>query len=176
MLSENCQVALQKSNNSFHIVWLEFAKKLTQKFVPIDIIYKTVRKCPKIINCYFSSKLNLAFSSTFSENFKIRHGTAFQYYYCSNWYDRKDKFNRHLNCCVRKPGYVYNFNIQTLVIFEENLKFKGDIPLSVYIDFETTASTDERLDPESKKNVCCLLCNNFCISTWTRHWQSNNWM
>ena len=128
MLSENCQVALQKSNNSFHIVWLEFAKKLTQKFVPIDIIYKTVRKCPKIINCYFSSKLNLAFSSTFSENFKIRHGTAFQYYYCSNWYDRKDKFNRHLNCCVRKPGYVYNFNIQTLVIFEENLKFKGDIP------------------------------------------------
>ena len=31
------------------------------------------------------------------------------------------------------------------------LKYKGDIPLVAYIDFETTASTDDSLDPESKK-------------------------
>ena len=89
--------------NGFHIVRLEFAKKLTQKFVPIDIIYKPVRKCTEIINCYLSSKFNLAFKSTFSENSKIRHGTAFQCYYCSNWFGRKDKFDRHLNFCVGKP-------------------------------------------------------------------------
>ena len=35
--------------------------------------------------------------------------------------------------------------------FEENLKFKHDIPLTAYIDFETTAPTDDCLDPESKK-------------------------
>ena len=35
--------------------------------------------------------------------------------------------------------------------FEENLKFKRDIPLTAYIDFETTAPTDDYLDPESKK-------------------------
>ena len=35
--------------------------------------------------------------------------------------------------------------------FEENLKFKRDIPLTAYIDFETTAPTDDCLDPESKK-------------------------
>ena len=81
----------------------------------------------------------------------IRHGTAFQCYYCSNCYGRKDKFDRHLNCCLGKPGYVYNFNTQSLVTFEENLKFKGDISLTAYIDVETTAPTDECLDPESKK-------------------------
>ena len=35
--------------------------------------------------------------------------------------------------------------------FEENLKFKRDIPLTIYIDFETTAPTDDCLDPETKK-------------------------
>ena len=38
-----------------------------------------------------------------------------------------------------------------MVTFKENLKFKSDIPLTAYIDFETTAPTDECLDPESKK-------------------------
>ena len=141
--------------NGFHIVRLEFAKKLTQEFVPIDIMYKPVRKCTKIINCYFSRKLNLAFRSTFTKNSKIKHGTVFQRSYCSNWYGRKDKFDRHLNCCIGRPGYVYNFNTKSLVTFKENLEFKGDIPLTAYSDFETTAP--------KYKNVCRLLRNNFCI-------------
>ena len=31
------------------------------------------------------------------------------------------------------------------------MKFKGDIPLTAYIDFETTAPTDEFLESESTK-------------------------
>ena len=38
-----------------------------------------------------------------------------------------------------------------MLTFEENLKFKRDIPLTVYIDFETTAPTDDHLDPETRK-------------------------
>ena len=38
-----------------------------------------------------------------------------------------------------------------MLTFEENLKFKRDIPLTVYIDFETTAPTDDCLDPETRK-------------------------
>ena len=53
--------------------------------------------------------------------------------------------------CTGRPGYVYNFNTQSLLTFEENLKFKCDIPMTAYIDFETTAPTDDCLDPESKK-------------------------
>ena len=101
---------ITEKHNRFHIVRLEFAKKLSQKFLPIDINYKPVSKYTKIINCYFSTKLNLAFRSTFNENSKIRHNTAFQCYYCLNWYGRKDKFDQHLNCYVGKLGYVYNFN------------------------------------------------------------------
>ena len=35
--------------------------------------------------------------------------------------------------------------------FEENLKYKRDIPLVAYIDFKTTAPTDKCLDSENRK-------------------------
>ena len=34
--------------------------------------------------------------------------------------------------------------MQILLTFEENLKYKGDIPLVAYIDFETTALTNDQ--------------------------------
>ena len=118
---------------------------------PIDIIYKPVKKEDEIMECFFSLQINLAYRSTFSENQKLRHGTVFQCYFCSNYYARKDKLDRHIENYSGKPGYVYNFNIQSLLTFEENLKFKRDIPLTTYVDFETTAPTDDCLDPETKK-------------------------
>ena len=117
----------------------------------IDIIYKPVKKEDEIIECFFTSRINLAYRLTFSENQKIKHSTAYQCHFCSNYYGRKDKFDRHIENCTGKPGYVYNFNIQNILTFEENLKFKLDIPLTAYNDFETTAPTDDCLDPESKK-------------------------
>ena len=36
-----------------------------------------------------------------------------------------------LTVFLGKPGYGYNFNTKSLVTFEENLKFKGDIPLTL---------------------------------------------
>ena len=118
---------------------------------PIGIVYKTVKKEDEIIEYVFSSQINLTYRSTFSENQKLRHSTAFQCYFCSDYYARKDKFDRHIENCSGKPGYVCNFHIQSLLTFEENLKFKHDIPLTAYIDFETTAPTDDCLDPETKK-------------------------
>ena len=53
--------------------------------------------------------------------------------------------------CTGKPGFIYNFQTRNLLTFEENLQFKRDVPLTAYIDFETTAPTDDCLDPESNK-------------------------
>ena len=137
--------------NGFNIVRIEFERKLKQKMSPIDIIYKPVKKEDEIIECFFTSQINLAYRSAFSENQKIKHSTAYQCYFCSNYYGRKDKFDRHIENCTGKPGYVYNFNIQNILTFEENLEFKRDIPLTAYIGFETTAPTEHCLDPETKK-------------------------
>ena len=122
-----------------------------QKFIPVEIIYMSVKSCNEVIICYFSNEINLAFRSTSSENGILRHGTAFPCHFCSNYYGRKDKYDRHLGSCAGKPGYIYNFNTQSLITFEGNLKYKSDIPLSTYIDFETTAPTDDCLDLENAK-------------------------
>ena len=149
--------------NGFNIVRLEFNRKLRQKMSLIDIIYKRVKNETENIKCFFSKRINMAYRLTFNENKKIRHRTAFQCYFYSNYYGRKKKFDRDIENCTDQPGYVYNFNTQNLLTFEENLKFKHDIPLTAYIDFETAAPTDNCLNPENKKMTAVSYAINFAF-------------
>ena len=82
--------------NSFNIVRIEFSKKLCQTFCPIHIIYKPVKKRDNIENCFLSEKLNAAFRASYSEEKRIKHCIAWQCYFSSNYYNRKDKFDRHI--------------------------------------------------------------------------------
>ena len=47
--------------------------------------------------------------------------------------------NIKIESCSSVPGVVCNFNNQNVVTFEDNFKFKGDLPFALYFDFETTA-------------------------------------
>ena len=55
-----------------------------------------------------------------------------------------------MRVCGKKPGVVYDFDLKNIVTFEDNFKYRGDVPFSVYDDFETTAPTDDYLNPENK--------------------------
>lgn len=94
--------------------------------------------------------MDLAYRGTFNDGDKIKYNTGSQCYYCSNFCGRKYKYERHDEYCTGQPGIVYDFSIQNLVTFEDNLKYKGDLPLTGYIYLETTAPTDSCLDPEDK--------------------------
>ena len=72
----------------------------------------------------------------------------------------KDCFKRPFKSCYGQPGIVCDLN---LVSIEDNIKYKGDIPLTVYIDFETAAPTSSRLDPEVKKMFCGFLRHNIYV-------------
>ena len=67
--------------------------------------------------------------------------------------------------CSGKPGVVYDFNNQCLISYQDNFHNKGDLPFAIYFDFETTAPTDNCLDPEPKKNVCRFICYDCCVSS-----------
>ena len=136
--------------NGFNIVKLELDRELRREMSPLDVLYKPVKKQVNI-DCFFTTEINLAYRTSFSEREKIRHGTAFQCFYCSNYYGRKNLWERHLQHCTGRPGFVYNFNTRSLLTFEENLKYKTDVPMTAYIDFETTAPTDHCLDPENRR-------------------------
>lgn len=68
----------------------------------------------------------------------------------------KKKFDRYFENCTSHPGYVSDFNTQSLLMFKGNLKYKGDIQLVAYIDFQTTWPTDECLDLENRKMFVVL--------------------
>ena len=71
-------------------------------------------------------------------------------YYCNKFFIEEMRHKRHLENCSGKPGVIYNFNNQCLISYQDNFKNKGDLPLSIYVDFETTVPTDNQLDPEQK--------------------------
>ena len=137
--------------NGFDVVRIENERSTRKKFQPIDIIYKPVRKITQTIECFFSTQIYLAFRTTFNEGDRIRHGGARQCNYCSNFYGKKDKYNRHIEHCLGQLGIIYDFNLQNLVTFEDNLKYKGEIPVTYYVGFETIAPTDDYLDPKNQK-------------------------
>ena len=140
--------------NGFTIVRLEFDNEIRKEFSPIDIIYKPVIKRNAILNCFFTDKLHLAYKAVYNETTKwdkLSSSCAFQCYFCGKFWTRKNKLAVHMKNCLGKPGFVYNFQTRNLLTYEENIKFKRDVPLTTYIDFETTAPTDCCLDPESNK-------------------------
>ena len=140
--------------NGFTIVRLEFDNEIRKQFTPIDIIYKPVKKENAILNCFFTDKLHLAYKAVYNETTKwdkLKSTCAFQCYFCGKFWTRKNKLATHMKNCLGKPGFVYNFQTRNLLTYEENIKFKRDVPLTTYIDFETTAPTDCCLDPESNK-------------------------
>ena len=64
----------------------------------------------------------------------------------------KDCFKRPFKSCYGQPGIVCDLN---LVSIEDNIKYKSDIPLTVYIDFETAAPTSSS-DYLSRKQIACI--------------------
>ena len=44
------------------------------------------------------------------------------------------------------PGIICNFNNKNLITFEDNFKSKGDVPMTMYFDFEATSFTDKCFD------------------------------
>ena len=151
IVREICSCVIEKFNG-FHVVRIDFEQKLRKDFLPIDIVYKPIKKEDEIIDCFFTDKIHLAYRTTYNNDQKtgkIRHGYAFRCHYCSYYFTRLDRYQKHLDNCVGKPGFVYKFDTENLSTFEDNLKFKRDIPLTAYIDFETTAPTDNMFDPEA---------------------------
>ena len=84
-------------------------------------------------------------------------GFVFECFYCGKIFARADKQKRHTENCSGVPGTIYNFSDKNLIAFEDNFKSKRDMPMAMYFDFETTAQTNNCLDPEQKKCLLCLM-------------------
>ena len=140
--------------DGFEIVSVQCQRELRKKFTPIDVIYKPVLRKNDPINCFVSCDISKCYYSVCSNNSNkeiARTGYAYNCYYCQKFFVRQDRFKKHVENCSGIPGIVYNFHTQNLITFKDNLKNKGDLPMTFYFDLETTAPTDSCYDPEQKE-------------------------
>ena len=139
--------------SGFSITSIQQKEKQRKIFEPIDIIYKPTRRIEIEPICYFSEDILKAYSSLHSEGKRRlrRAHKVYECYYCNKFFIEKMRHKRHLENCSGKPGVIYNFNNQCLISYQDNFKNKGDLPFSIYFDFETAAPTDNQLDSEQKK-------------------------
>ena len=136
--------------NGFTVVSIDYKKNKKQKIKAIDIIYKPTKHVEIEPLCFFSDDISKAYSS-FYPKVKERKHKVYQCYYCNHFFISITKKKRRTKSCSGKPGVIHNFNNQSLISYEENFRAKGDLPFAVYFDSETTAPTDNSLDPEQKK-------------------------
>ena len=72
---------LNKKYNGFHIILIEYSKKLRKKFKPIDIIYKPTKLPENKIQCYYSQDKSKSYRNSCGDSEKLSHGFAFECYY-----------------------------------------------------------------------------------------------
>ena len=143
---------IKEKFNGFTWAELKLSKNQKTDIMPINILYKPVRKANEFIKCYFVKDLRYAYRSIYQKVQKEFAGnTLYECYYCNDLWVIRGKYEKHLKICGKKPGVIYDFTLKNIVTFEENLKYYGDLPFSVYADFETTATTQDHLSPENKE-------------------------
>ena len=118
-------------------------------FKRIDIIYKPAKSIEIEPLCYFSDDISKAYSSHHSLGKKqwqecidvtsviIAINFSFQ-----KW-GKKDTWQ-----IVQEDQGLF---IILIISYQDNFYAKGDVPFVIYFYFETTAPTDNCLDPEQKK-------------------------
>ena len=68
----------------------------------------------------------------------------------------------HTKICAARKGVTYCFDNGDIISFQDNFKYLGDVPFTVYFDVETI--TGDTVFFLSKK-VCCELVSNIFLSS-----------
>ena len=135
---------------TFADIWLQAKQKSNS--IPLNILYMPVKKENDVIECFFTDDLKNAYTALYLKGTHERSAeTLYECFYCNEFWITKSRYEKHLRVCGKKPGVVYNFDLKNIVTFEENVKYKGDVPFSVYADFETSVPTGDHLNPENKQ-------------------------
>ena len=92
---------------------------------------------------HFHCQIHLAYGSYIGRFEKAKEGISHcvvkQCYYCENLFTKNDeKMKKHVQVCAAREGITYIFENGLIISFQDNFKYLGDIPFTVYFDFEIT--------------------------------------
>ena len=87
---------INEKYNGFHVISIEYGKKLRAKVKPINIIYKPIKSPEKEVLC-FSTNISKSYrNSCETTSDKVSHGFAFECYCCGKYFARSNKQKRHI--------------------------------------------------------------------------------
>ena len=95
---------------------------------------------------FFAPSIHLAYHTSIEKSRggekKMVHYTAKQCHYCESYFVKsEERMKKHLSCCAGKAGFVYSFDNGKIIDYQDHYKNLGDVPFSIYFDFEATTGS-----------------------------------
>ena len=146
MRAELSSCVFQKFNG-YDLLRTELSRDEKKNLLLLDIVYEPTLDRNKPILCYFSPKICLAFRTCYDRNVrgskqKINSSAAKQCPYCNNFFIKSEsKIEEHISTCSGQAGSNFTFDNGKIINYQDNFKKIGNLPFSVYYDFETTTSS-----------------------------------
>ena len=139
MRKELSACAIQKFNG-YELLRNHLNNGERQDFIPIDIVYEPTLDTTKPIFCFFAPSISLG--SLGGGKRYISHTGARQCHYCNNYFIKSpEKMQKHLSVCAGNAGFTFSFDNGKIIGYQDHYKNLGDVPFSVYYDFETTTGS-----------------------------------
>ena len=85
------------------------------------------------------------------------YSAAKQCPYCQNFFVKTEqRMEKHVKCCAGQAGYSLVFD-QSVVNYQDNFNKIGDVPFSIYYDFETTTGSAIYTDAKMYVVSYCMI-------------------
>ena len=131
-------------------------------FNAIDIVYDPTLNDEKPMKCFFAPEICLGFYTSYEKMRKGKkvtdHTKARQCHYCNNYFVKSsEKMEKHLSCCKGKAGFTFSFEYGKIINYQDHYKNLGDLPFTVYYDFQTTTGSVVFLDAKMYLVGYCMI-------------------
>ena len=172
-VQQDLSTCITQKFNGYQICSQKLKCKQKCLLEPVDIIFEPVRENKDII-CHFASDLFLAYRTDFSQKVGwkdvISNLSGIQCYYWNHMLLEKVSWKKHVKCCSSIARISYKFNNRKIVSFQDNFKYMGNLPFTVYFNFETTTGYSVTDD---KKNLRFQLLSNRRLPVLTWSWEDS---
>ena len=152
-LAENLSSSAVEKFNGYEMIRRKLECKENIDLTPIDIAYEPSYDENIPAPCFFTGQIFLAYKSYIGRIDRSKEcifsRAVKQCHFCENLFAKNEEaMKKHLTICAAREGITYSFNNGQIINFQDNFKYLGDVPFTVYFDFETTAGDSVFFDPK----------------------------
>ena len=148
--------------NGYEFLRNPLKSKEKKDLIPIDIVYELTLNDQKPIEGFFAPKIEVAYNTNIElarqGKKNISHRKPKQCHYCENCFIKsEEKMQEHLSCCSGKAGFNYVFDNGKILNYQDNYGKIGDLPFTIYCDFETTTGSVAFFDAKMYVVSYCII-------------------